>query len=578
MFKVFSILPRGQLVYCCLLIAMMIIGGLLEAVGIGAIFPLLKLMGDDSFLDVHQNIKSAVSVFNIDTHEEFIIFSTVCLIIFYIFKNTFIAIETRMQIYFAVRNQIVYSKKLLETYIKKDYAFHSDTNTALLIKNINNGAYSVFSCIMIPMFYVVTECITAMAIWIMLLVVDCVSAIYIAFALGSILLGIIKFLKRETLNLGTLQNTCQVNYIKWINQSLGSIKEIKVLKKESYFVDMFDKEYSLYGKANGKYTFLNQMPRLAIETIVIMGLMILIIFKLVMGNNINDIISLLGLLSLAAFRLMPSVNRIVGYTNSIRFQQPLFNELYDELVKIKNDFRNDEHADLCAEKLNENMIISEANIVVKDLFFKYPNSDNYLLKNVNFNIPFGAFVGIVGPSGAGKTTLVNILLGLVKPTSGMVEIGGLTKYADFGKPIWSYVPQEIYIVDGTVVDNIALGVLPSEIDYDCINHLLEICELSEIVEKMPKGINTKIGERGTKISGGQRQRIGIARALYSKPRILVLDEATSALDSYTEKCIMETILKLKGEITIIAVAHRLSTLEECDFKLEVNEGGVHKIK
>lgn len=576
MFKVFSILPRRQLVYCCLLIAMMIIGGLLEAVGIGAIFPLLKLMGDDGFLDNHQNIQDIVAVFNIDTHEEFIILSAVCLIFFYILKNAFIAIETRMQIRFAVRNQIVYSKKLLETYIKKDYTFHSDTNTALLIKNINNGAYSVFSCIMIPMFYVVTECITAMAIWIMLLVVDYASALYIAFALGSILFIIIKFLKRKTLSLGNLQNTCQANYIKWINQSLGSIKEIKILKKESFFVDMFDREYSLFGRANGKYTFLNQIPRLVIETIVIMGLMLLIVAKLVMGNNINDIISLLGVLSLAAFRLMPSVNRIVGYTNSIRFQQPLFNELYDELVKIKCDYDLNHYPETCAEK-NSNMLASNANIIIKDLCFKYENSDNYIFKNVNLNIPFGAFVGVIGPSGSGKTTFVNILLGLVKPTNGVVEIGGTTKYADFEKPIWSYVPQDIYIVDGTVLDNIALGELPSKIDYEYINHLIEICELAEIVGKMPEGLNTKIGERGTKISGGQRQRIGIARALYSKPRILVLDEATSALDSVTEKCIMKTILRLKGEITIIAIAHRLSTLEECDFKLEVKEGCVYKI-
>lgn len=352
---------------------------------------------------------------------------------------------------------------------------------------------------------------------------------------------------------------------------MGAIKETKVLRKEAYFLKAFSKAYEEFGNANRKFLFMNQVPRMIIESTVVCGLLLLIIVKMLLGTPAKEIVPLLGVLALAAFRLMPSANRIVNLSNNIRFNMPLFNELYDEYMHIKNSavlvddklFNSDE-----AKKLKFNNEIK-----VTDIRFNYLNNKDILL-DISFIIPKGKFVGIVGPSGAGKTTFVDILLGLLEPTGGSITVDGVDIFSNIRS--WqanlAYVPQSIYLIDGTIKENIALGVAENEIDDKLINKVLHMAEMYDFVYSQPDNINTNVGERGVKLSGGQRQRIGIARALYQQPEVLILDEATSALDNETEKSITDTILKLKGKITIIAIAHRTSTLEQCDFKVKFENG------
>lgn len=570
-FQIFNIFTKQQLRYCGFIVLAMIVGAMLEAVGIGAILPLISLMGQPDFLVRHPEIGHIAEVLGIVSHTQFIMVCAGGLIVLYLIKNAYMAWETKLQIDFSMRNQIKFSTELMNNYLCKGYLFHLDHNSATLLRNVNAGGAVIYSAMLISTFTLLTELITAFAIWLMLVVMDAFTAVVVAGIMGAMMYGIIKAFRRNISKQAKIQNDFAAGYIKCVNQGLGAIKETKVMRKEKYFLEEFSRTYQQYGEANRKYLFINQLPRMIIETMVVSGLLVMIVAKLAMGSTPEEIVPLLGVLALAAFRLMPSANRIVNLFNTIKFQQPLFYELYPELMDIKErqESRKESYYLSVQPKLK-----FEKSIQVNKLRFAYPEGREDVLRDVSFSIGKGDFAGIIGPSGAGKTTFVDILLGLLKPSDGNIKVDGQDIFENIRS--WqanlAYVPQSIYLIDGSVKENIALGVAPENIDNALIERSLHMAELYDFVSDLPEGIETRVGERGVKLSGGQRQRIGIARALYQQPEVLILDEATSALDNDTEKSITDTILKLKGQITIIAIAHRLSTLAECDYKIEFAEG------
>lgn len=573
-FKVFKVLTKEKQRYCVLIVLCMLIGAVLEAVGIGAILPLISLMGQEDFLPRHQEIAVPLAQLGITTHTGFIIAAATALIGFYILKNIYMAWMLRTQIKFSLGNQVEYAGNLMRAYLNKDYFYHVENNSANILRNVSSGPIVVFTTILFSVFTLLTEIITASMIWLMLVVVDAFTAIIIAAILGVMMYGIIKAFRKKITRQGRIQSEYAAEYTKWLNQGLGAIKETKVLRKEEYFNKEFANAYKRYGDANQVFMYLNQLPRLLIETLVTCGLLVLIISKLAMGYTPLEIVPLLGVLALAAFRLMPCANRIVNMVNGIKFQMPFFNILYGDLLEAKELATQQKTRKSEAKKTT-----FADNIAVEGLSFQYPQGKEKVLDDVSFCIPKGSFCGIIGPSGAGKTTFVDILLGLLQPTDGKIAIDGQSIADNIGG--WqmnlSYVPQSIYLIDGSIKENIALGVPYQEIDDEKICRVLRMAELYDFVDALPDKLETKVGERGVKLSGGQRQRIGIARALYYEPEVLILDEATSALDNETEKSITETILKLKGKITIIAIAHRVSTLEECDFKIKFEQGKIEKI-
>ena len=570
-FQIFNIFTKQQLRYCGFIVLAMIVGAMLEAVGIGAILPLISLMGQPDFLILHPEIGHIAEALGIVSHTQFIMVCAGGLIILYLIKNAYMAWETKLQIDFSMRNQIKFSTELMNNYLCKGYLFHLDHNSATLLRNVNAGGQVIYSAMLIATFTLLTELITAFTIWLMLVVVDAFTAVVVAGIMGAMMYGIIKAFRRNISKQAKIQNDFAAGYIKCVNQGLGAIKETKVMRKEKYFLEEFSRTYQQYGEANRKYLFINQLPRMIIETMVVSGLLVMIVAKLAMGSTPEEIVPLLGVLALAAFRLMPSANRIVNLFNTIKFQQPLFYELYLELMDIKErqESRKESYYLSVQPKLK-----FEKSIQVNKLRFAYPEGREDVLQDISFSIGKGDFAGIIGPSGAGKTTFVDILLGLLKPSDGNIEVDGQDIFDNIRS--WqanlAYVPQSIYLIDGSVKENIALGVAPENIDNARIEKSLHMAELYDFVSDLPEGMETRVGERGVKLSGGQRQRIGIARALYQQPEVLILDEATSALDNDTEKSITDTILKLKGQITIIAIAHRLSTLAECDYKIEFAEG------
>lgn len=569
--KVFTVLTRQQLWRCGWLVLAMLVGAVLETVGIGAILPLISIMGNSNFLQTHPDIATVVSQIGIDTHSKFIILCAFGLIGVYILKNLYLAWQARLQIRFVMENQIEYTSQLFAEYLAKPYLYYLEHNIAEASYNIG-GASIFYSGIMLPLLMLLAEIVTGATVLGLLIFADPVMAIVVAGLMGLVVYGIYRTFRRKISRQGSIQNEMSVLATKWQNQGLQSIKDTKILRKEVFFCKAYVDAMRKAGEASCAYSFINQLPRPYIETIVVTGLLLLIIGKLWTGSTPEMIVPMLGMLAMAAFRLMPGANRIISYLNAIKYQMPRFHQVYEELLEIKQRSEQGEAGSFFPPEPPR--LPFERELRIEHLGFRYPTGNQEVLSDVSFIVPKGSFVGIVGPSGAGKTTFVDILLGLLPPDKGKIEADGVSIYDNIRA--WqvnlAYVPQSIYLIDGSVRENVALGHLENEIDDARIEHVLRMAELYEFVKALPEGMNTSVGDRGVRLSGGQRQRIGIARALYCQPEVLVLDEATSALDNETEKNITDTILKLKGKITIIAIAHRISTLEACDFKVRFEDG------
>lgn len=560
----FSIFDKKEKKSLFFLLIYMIISACLESVGIGLIFPFLNILGNRNFLEEHDNIREYLKFLGIYDHVTFLYLLIFILIAWYLFKNIFGFFVIKQQILFSIKMQKKYAEYLFKYYMGKEYVYHLNNNTANLIRNIQSSLYSIFTSMLFNILFLFTEIITLLVIIVMLVLLDPVIAMSSIMFLFAIVYVFMYKIRKKIADKGDIQFKMSAEYIKWMNQGLNGIKEIKVLNRENLFIRKFVEAYSEYSNSLVYYQIASQVPRFFIEGLVTIGLLVLITVKLIVGEPVQEILSLLGLLALAAFRIMPSVNRIISLNASIKYILPTFNALKVDLIKSKHFVK--ESNTILKYSYNNSIDIS-------NLSYSYDES-RLVLENVNLCIPKGKFIGIIGSSGAGKTTFVDILLGLLKPSSGTIKVDGVNIFDNisYWQSSIAYVPQYIYLIDGTIRQNIALGIDDVNIDDKLINEVLYMAELYDFVNGLPEGINTNVGERGVKLSGGQRQRIGIARALYNNPEVLVLDEATSALDNETEKSITDTILKLKGKITIIAIAHRLSTLEQCDFKIKFENG------
>lgn len=574
--RIFTILTRKQMTICSFLILLMLLIAVFEAFGIGLLYPLINIIGNPEWINKYEFATDFLQRIGINTHRKLIFFSSTSLLLFYIIKNFLILLQGKMQINFSLNNQKEYSKRLYAYYMNKSYLYHLDTNIAIISRNISLGGPIVFSEILISTLQIITNIITILVIWAFVCYIDWMIAIGIVFFLGPVIFLLLNYFRKKITKAGNIQNIACAKNNRWINQGFYSLKETKVMQREQYFIEEFNSSYSEFTDSQNEYLFMQRIPKSIIELFTIGGILILIAAKMVFNTNPDSLIPTLGVLALAAVRLMPSLNQMISMFNTIKFRIPLFNEMYEDLIKVRNnrDFEETSKILIKNELLNFNDTIS-----VNNLSFRYPSKDEDVFTDISFSIPKGSFVGIVGPSGAGKTTFVDILLGLLPPSGGTICVDGKDIYKNLSG--WlsniAYVPQSIYLIDGTIKDNIAFGIAPEDVDDKQIQNTLKMAELYDFVQTLPQKENTRVGDRGAKLSGGQKQRIGIARALYQNPNVLILDEATSALDNETEKQITATILKFKGKITIISIAHRLSTLENCDFKINFENGTAHQL-
>lgn len=546
------------------IIFLMLIAGLLETAGISLIVPLVTAILEEDFLDTNKFANMICRLLNIKSEEQFILFVLLALIIVYVVKNIFLLFEYYIQTKFVCNARYEMQTNLVKAYLSRSYEFYLNVSLGEILRVVGadaNGAFALLTSLMT----LFSELIISAMLVFTIFVTDFFMATIVALLLGATMLLIYKVLKPLLQKASQIYGVNAALSNKWLLQSINGIKEIKVANKEPFFLEQYSKYERYTIGSEKKNTVLQNMPRLIIEMIMISGMLGMIILLILMGYKMEGLFPKLAAFALAAVRLLPSANRISGGLNLIAYYEPRLDSLMENIT-VLDETEERKHI---AEK--EQTYIFERECGLESICFHYPNSDISVLDNVTMSIPKGSCVGIVGKSGEGKTTAVDILLGLLKPQAGRVLVDGIDINQD--KSGWlkclSYIPQKIFMLDDTIKANVAFGIEESEVDIQEVWRALKEACLDEFVKSLPDGLDTTIGEAGIRLSGGQRQRIGIARALYSNPKLLVFDEATSSLDNETEAAIMESINALQGNKTMIIIAHRLSTISGCDIVYRV---------
>ncbi len=567
--KINVLLDKKQKRTMVVLIFMMLIGAILEAASIGIIVPIVEVVMQEDAITNGGLVQKMYELMGMQSKNQFVITILVLLIVLFAGKNIFLYFQQKFMLSFVYGNQFSTSERMMKNYLRKPYEFYLNADTAVVQRSITSDVNNMYALIL-AVLQLISECIVFVFLGAFLLVSDALMTVIIGSVLVVLLLIIKVVLKPIMHKAGEDNQHFYSGLFKWISQTVQGIKEVKVTGKEQYFVDEYIKCGRGYVNAVQKYSLYNAVPRLLIESVSIACMITYILILLLNGADPKDLMNTLTAFAAAAVRLIPCANRINNQLTTIAFCEPFFmgvsDNLQDEISGANTDMTFASPADkklpICKE------------IELKDITYAYPNTEKLIFDHADMKIPVGAAVGVVGSSGAGKTTVVDILLGLLDTKSGTIYADGVdvkTDYRGWLKNI-GYIPQMIFMLDDTIRKNVAFGIPEDEIDEDRVWAVLKEAQLDEFVKTLPEGLETSIGERGIRLSGGQRQRIGIARALYEDPELLILDEATSALDNDTEAAIMESINRLHGKKTLVIIAHRLQTIEKCDMVYRVEDG------
>ncbi|RDW22486.1 ABC transporter ATP-binding protein [Oceanobacillus arenosus] len=556
---------------------MMIIAAIFETVGIGLIAPFIGIITNPEIIQNQAILAYVYEFFNFQNTNAFIILLVALLLSVFIFKNLYLLLFNYLQVRVTTNQQVKLSRDLFQEYLTKPYTFHLQRNTADLLRNVNNEVPRVFQGIVISGFQLLTEILVIICISVLLFVTAPIAMITASILLGGSVFLFFKLQRNKIDQLGVEQQKVSSAMIKWVNQGLGASKEVKVSGKEAFFIKSYKEQSQINGNNIRYMKMLEVIPRYFIETLIMAIVLIVMLIIILQGTNATQLISTMALFAMAAIRLMPSINRVVALITTMRYSLPALNVVYEDLFMNKEE--NSSLSENVVE-VNKGEKAFNNSIQLNEISFRYPNQKEYAVQNISLTIPISHSVAFIGESGAGKTTLVDIILGLFQPEKGSITIDG--ENLNDQKALWQqkigYIPQTIFLSDDTIRGNVAFGMEANQIDDKEVWRALEQAQLKEFVEALPDQLETSVGERGVRLSGGQRQRIGIARALYHNPEILFMDEATSALDNETEKEIMKAIDGLKGEKTVIIIAHRLSTIENCDVVFKISKGRLVSIE
>lgn len=571
------LLDKKQKHKMVLLVFLMLIGAVLETLGVSMILPVMSVVMEENAVRKHAYLQVICDLFHIayDDTRTLMILVMVGLIVIFAVKNVFLFFQQKVQLKFVYTNQFATSRRMMINFMERPYEYYLNADTSVIQRSITSDVNNMYGLIL-SLLQLVSEGIVFVCLIAVSLVSDVMMSITVALLL-VVVLAIIKWVLKPIMRKAGEENQDYYSGLyKWIDQSVMGIKEIKIANKENYFINEYAKCGEGYVNAVQRYNLYNATPRLLIETVALAGMIFYMMIQLLSGVQVTAILPQLTLLALVAMRLIPCANRINNHLTSISYFEPFFMGVSDNLQEEIRDESIDYNAASYQKKVEVQKLEIRHNIQLKDIVYKYPNTETLIFDRANMEIPIGKSVGIVGTSGAGKTTIVDILLGLLQIQSGEILADGVEvrkHYQSFLKDI-GYIPQTIFMIDSTIRKNVAFGVADEDIDDAKVWRALQEAQLDEFVRGLPDGLDTSIGERGIRISGGQRQRIGIARALFEDPEVLVLDEATSALDNETEAAIMESINMLHGKKTLIIIAHRLQTIEKCDMVYRVEKGQV----
>lgn len=575
--KVGYIFNSKQKFQSVLLCIALFIGALLELVGVSLIAELVTLISTPEKIHENKILSFAYDFTRSDSTRQFFFYLVIALIVIYILKNAYLMMVSYIQYTFIYNNQLRLSARLIDCYLKKPYTYHLDKNSAEMIRSIMLDSERFFQ-LLLTAFSVFAEILVSALMCVYLLVVDWMITLCVVVILGLVSgLYLLIFHGRSKKN-GEISQYNDGKMHQAINQALGAVKDIKILHREKYFVDAFSRRGAEKYRAVRNNEILGQAPKYLIETVCIGAILLVLSIKLYMGEDLGNMIPQLAAFAMAAFKLLPSVGKVDNYLNLIIFLKPSVDLIYRDIKDTEdmNGYLLCDKDEKPADKSETPGTNADSSIRVDHVYYRYPKTETDVLKDVSFNIPVGKSIGLVGPSGAGKSTIADVILGILTPTGGNVFYDDMNVHEH---PIkWSrmlaYIPQAIFLADETIRQNVAFGIPEDEIEEDKVWKALDDAQLSDFVRSLPQGLDTMVGERGVRLSGGQRQRIGIARALYGNPQILVLDEATSALDNETEAAVMEAIESLQGKITMIIIAHRLTTISGCDYIYKVEDGRI----
>lgn len=570
--KLRYIFNRRDKIKLVILLLMIILGSFLELFGVAAFMPFIETAMSPENIFESVWMSKLYETMHFSSSDHFLAFLAFVISAVYILKNIYLSILQNCILKFSYRTRKNLAVRLLKTYMREPYTFHLSKNVAELQRSlqVDTNQFMLLVNSSLQMIAEITVCIV-----LGLYLFDTSHSITgIVIALLVVCVGFFLYIsKKVSLRLGLQNQAYNAKLFQWVNQALGGIKEVKVLRREEFFVSSYEKNYEKLIRGARINELLSALPRYIVEAVCITGLLMAIVVKMFwgfQGNEVSDFIPQLAVCAVGAFRLLPSVGKMNAYANSIMYCIPSLDLIYNDLKQVE-DCRE---TDTAYGKKEAGKWEFKQEIRLENIIYRYPDADTPVLQNVNLVIPKETTVAFIGSSGAGKTTLADIILGLLPPERGKVLMDGNDIYNDL--ECWyrhlGYIPQTIYLSDDTIRNNIAFGIKEEDIEEQAVWEALDKAQLAGFVRGLDKGLDTFVGDRGVRLSGGQRQRIGIARALYHDPDILILDEATSALDNETEQAVMESIESLKGKKTMLIIAHRMTTIRNADFIYEIVSG------
>ena len=555
------------------LLLMMVVSAFLETGAVMMVMAVVEMIIKPDTLTQGETYQKICSILHLSGTVEFSVLAILFLIFLYIAKNSFQFFLQKSLYRFVYTNQFHTAANLMKNFVKRDYEFYLNAETSVIQRSITADVSNMYALIL-SVLQIASESIVALFLVIALAMQDPVMTVVIAVLLLVTLVVIKNIIKPIMNRTGKENQDYGASMFSWIAETIQGIKDIKVAGKEQYFINEYCKVGEGYVKAMERFSLFNNTPKLLIETVCIAGLLGYILVLIVSGADVSAMISLFAAFGIAAMRLLPAASRINNQMTSMAFNEPFFFNVSDNLVEETNEQNTDiSYAVVAKEKLP----VTRA-VTLQDITYHYPNSDKLIFDHASVTFPIGKSIGVVGASGAGKTTIIDIVLGLLNLQGGRVladDVDIQSHYREWLANV-GYIPQMIFLLDADIRKNVAFGIPEEEIDDEKLWYALREAQLDEFIKTLPDGVYTGIGERGIRLSGGQRQRIGIARALYNDPEVLILDEATSALDNDTEAAIMDSINRLHGRKTLLIIAHRLQTIEKCDMVYRVENGSIVK--
>lgn len=569
--KINQIFDKKQKRQLVLLGFMIFIGGFLETLGVSTMIPVVTVLLTpekvQEYIDKYEVLGNICTAFHITNVNQVAVSLLLFLMAVYVIKNLYLLFLVYRQNTFITQNRNNMISRVMAEFLNRPYEQYLGADIPTVFRITDSDIPQTFS-LMLAVLSLASEVVVSCLIFLVLLIQNVKMTLFVMFVFGVLTLVIVKVLKPRLNRIGAKNQEIQSRIAKWRIQATYGLKDVKVLNREEFFVRNYYETGKVGANVARNYAVLNNTPRLLIETIFIVSMLGYITIYINGGGDVSEMMTTIATFGVAAIRVLPSVNRINTYITEIAYATPSLNFVYENLQQgMKTD------AMLAERKANsqKEKLKLDDKIELNHISFHYPDSDKNIFTDAHMVVPRGKSVGIMGSSGAGKSTIVDILLGLLHAQEGQITCDGVDIFKNYES--WlaqiGYIPQSIYLIDESIRDNIAFGIDADKIDEKRIWEVLEEAQLKEFIEELPEGLDTTIGDRGIRLSGGQRQRIGIARALYHNPEILVFDEATSALDNETEAAVMEAVNSFHGKKTMVIIAHRLNTIEKCDIIYKV---------